>query len=259
MQERHGQVSGGQSWAPDAPGRGLNCLDTSSYSQVPGLAVVIVGERKDSQTYVRMKRRACAEVGIRSFECDMPEDSTQQQVLSAVAKFNADPNVHGILVQLPVRGRGRGGGGAGAVGGEQGAGECGGFWGGGQTNGQASFVPQAPAVAVRSVTCQPLHAITLEAMPTVRSPPAYCEPPGHSTLTAPAAAQAHRRGGRPGGDQCGEGRGRLPPPQYWQTGYEGAARAAPCKHTCRRRRPGGGAQQPGQQGSWRRSRACHRA
>jgi 5,10-methylene-tetrahydrofolate dehydrogenase/methenyl tetrahydrofolate cyclohydrolase len=62
-----------------------------------------VGERKDSQTYVRMKRRACAEVGIRSFDCDLPGDSTQQEVLEAVAKFNANPDVHGILVQLPVR------------------------------------------------------------------------------------------------------------------------------------------------------------
>jgi len=70
---------------------------------VPGLAVVIVGERKDSQTYVRMKRKACTEVGFRSFHCDMPGDSTQQEVLKAVAKFNADPHVHGILVQLPVR------------------------------------------------------------------------------------------------------------------------------------------------------------
>jgi hypothetical protein len=74
---------------------------------VPGLAVVIVGERKDSQTYVRMKRRACAEVDFRSFNCDLPGDSTQQEVLDAVAKFNANPAVHGILVQLPVRGPAR--------------------------------------------------------------------------------------------------------------------------------------------------------
>lgn len=72
------------------------------HGQVPGLAVVIVGERKDSQTYVRMKRRACAEVGIRSFDCDLPEGATQAEVLAAVERFNADPNVHGILVQLPL-------------------------------------------------------------------------------------------------------------------------------------------------------------
>jgi 5,10-methylene-tetrahydrofolate dehydrogenase/methenyl tetrahydrofolate cyclohydrolase len=70
--------------------------------QVPGLAVVIVGERKDSQTYVRMKKKACEEVGIASFGADLPETATQQEVLNTVAQLNADPNVHGILVQLPV-------------------------------------------------------------------------------------------------------------------------------------------------------------
>lgn len=103
MQERYGKVS---SLADPACVRSTllqgSYVAPSAAEQVPGLAVVIVGERKDSQTYVRMKRRACAEVGIRSFDCDMPEDSTQREVLDAVAKFNADPNVHGILVQLPV-------------------------------------------------------------------------------------------------------------------------------------------------------------
>lgn len=49
--------------------------------QVPGLAVVIVGERKDSQTYVRMKRKACEEVGIASFGADLPESASQAEVL----------------------------------------------------------------------------------------------------------------------------------------------------------------------------------
>eukprot|EP00238_Polyblepharides_amylifera_P013935 CAMPEP_0196572900 /NCGR_PEP_ID=MMETSP1081-20130531/2870_1 /TAXON_ID=36882 /ORGANISM="Pyramimonas amylifera, Strain CCMP720" /LENGTH=324 /DNA_ID=CAMNT_0041890389 /DNA_START=206 /DNA_END=1180 /DNA_ORIENTATION=+ len=70
--------------------------------KVPGLAVVIVGIRKDSQTYVNMKRKKCAEVGIASFDKDLPETATQQQVLDVVKAFNADPNVHGILVQLPL-------------------------------------------------------------------------------------------------------------------------------------------------------------
>ena len=64
---------------------------------------MIVGERKDSAVYVRMKRRACEEVGMRSFDCDLPGDASQQTVMEAVARFNADPDVHGILVQLPVR------------------------------------------------------------------------------------------------------------------------------------------------------------
>jgi 5,10-methylene-tetrahydrofolate dehydrogenase/methenyl tetrahydrofolate cyclohydrolase len=71
--------------------------------QVPGLAVVIVGDRKDSATYVRMKKKACADAGIASFDCDLPGDATQADVLAAVAGFNANPEVHGILVQLPVR------------------------------------------------------------------------------------------------------------------------------------------------------------
>lgn len=69
---------------------------------MPGLAVVIVGERKDSQTYVRMKRKACEEVGIASFGADLPATATQQEVLDVVQQLNANPDVHGILVQLPV-------------------------------------------------------------------------------------------------------------------------------------------------------------
>ena len=49
--------------------------------QVPGLAVVLVGSRKDSETYVRSKKKACAEVGIVDFGVDLPEDATQEQVL----------------------------------------------------------------------------------------------------------------------------------------------------------------------------------
>jgi hypothetical protein len=65
--------------------------------------VVIVGDRGDSQTYVRMKKAACKEVGIASFGADLPATATQQEVLDTVAGFNANPDVHGILVQLPVR------------------------------------------------------------------------------------------------------------------------------------------------------------
>ena len=70
--------------------------------RVPGLAVVIVGERKDSQTYVRMKRKACEEVGIASFHCELPGTATEEEILKTVRRFNADANVHGILVQLPL-------------------------------------------------------------------------------------------------------------------------------------------------------------
>eukprot|EP00898_Chlorokybus_atmophyticus_P000383 jgi/Chlat1/1345/Chrsp119S01774 len=69
---------------------------------VPGLAVVLVGSRKDSETYVRNKKLACEEVGIQSYGVDLPEDISQQELLDVVQKYNADPNVHGILVQLPL-------------------------------------------------------------------------------------------------------------------------------------------------------------
>lgn len=61
-----------------------------------------MGERKDSQTYVRNKKKACEEVGIVSFGTDLPDTATQEEVLKVVADYNADPNVHGILVQLPL-------------------------------------------------------------------------------------------------------------------------------------------------------------
>ena len=70
--------------------------------KVPGLATVLVGERKDSQTYVRNKQKACAEVGIRSFGHDVPADISQADLLKIVLELNADPEVHGILVQLPM-------------------------------------------------------------------------------------------------------------------------------------------------------------
>lgn len=63
--------------------------------QVPGLAVVIVGTRKDSQSYVSMKRKACAEVGIRSVDIDLPEDISEADLIEKVHQLNADADVHG--------------------------------------------------------------------------------------------------------------------------------------------------------------------
>ncbi|CAN6353779.1 unnamed protein product [Urochloa humidicola] len=75
---------------------------SSAHNVVPGLAVVIVGSRKDSQTYVSMKRKACVEVGIRSVHVDLPEDISETALVAEVHRLNADPAVHGILVQLPL-------------------------------------------------------------------------------------------------------------------------------------------------------------
>ena len=70
--------------------------------QRPGLATVLVGENPASQAYVRSKHKACAEVGIESFGHVLPKTATQAEVEALVAKLNADPAVHGILVQLPL-------------------------------------------------------------------------------------------------------------------------------------------------------------
>ncbi len=72
------------------------------YGQVPGLATVLVGENPASATYVRMKGQACEEVGIYSVKPTLPADATQEQVEGLVRELNADPSIHGILVQLPL-------------------------------------------------------------------------------------------------------------------------------------------------------------
>ncbi|KAK9757980.1 hypothetical protein RND81_01G198300 [Saponaria officinalis] len=69
---------------------------------IPGLAVILVGDRKDSATYVRNKKKACEAAGINSYEVHLPETSTEEEVLNSISKFNEDPSVHGILVQLPL-------------------------------------------------------------------------------------------------------------------------------------------------------------
>lgn len=68
----------------------------------PGLAVVLVGENPASRVYVRNKTKACEEVGIRSFQHDLPENTTQEKLLSLVRDLNQNSDVHGILVQLPL-------------------------------------------------------------------------------------------------------------------------------------------------------------
>jgi methylenetetrahydrofolate dehydrogenase (NADP+)/methenyltetrahydrofolate cyclohydrolase len=68
----------------------------------PGLAVIIVGENAASRVYVSHKTRACADMGIHSEKHEFPADVAQQKVLDLIAKLNADPALHGILVQLPL-------------------------------------------------------------------------------------------------------------------------------------------------------------
>jgi len=69
---------------------------------VPGLAVVLVGMDPASEVYVRMKGRAADKAGFYSRQITLPETTSQEELLGVVAGLNADPKVHGILVQLPV-------------------------------------------------------------------------------------------------------------------------------------------------------------
>jgi len=68
----------------------------------PGLAVVLVGKDPASQVYVRTKHKRTVELGMKSFEHTLPEETPEHEVLTLIAGLNADPEVHGILVQLPL-------------------------------------------------------------------------------------------------------------------------------------------------------------
>jgi len=74
----------------------------SEHGITPGLAVVIVGHDPASQVYVTNKAKQTVEVGMHSEKYELPTDASQAEVLALVEKLNADPAIHGILVQLPV-------------------------------------------------------------------------------------------------------------------------------------------------------------
>ncbi len=74
----------------------------ASGKRPPGLAVLKVGNEAASEVYVRNKREACAEAGFISFDYDLPLDTSQEKLLTHIDQLNTDPNVDGILVQLPL-------------------------------------------------------------------------------------------------------------------------------------------------------------
>jgi len=74
----------------------------AKHGRRPGLAAVLVGDNPASKIYVRNKRKACGDAGLESWLHELPADATQTQLLDLVAKLNADGNVNGILVQLPL-------------------------------------------------------------------------------------------------------------------------------------------------------------
>lgn len=69
---------------------------------VPGLAAVLVGDDEASRIYLGAKHKACADVGMRSEQLDLPPYVTEGELLAAIRRLNRDPEIHGIIVQLPV-------------------------------------------------------------------------------------------------------------------------------------------------------------
>jgi methylenetetrahydrofolate dehydrogenase (NADP+)/methenyltetrahydrofolate cyclohydrolase len=70
----------------------------------PGLAAVLVGDDQASRIYVGQKHKACADVGIRSEQVDLPSYVTEHELLATLRRLNRDPEIHGIIVQLPLPG-----------------------------------------------------------------------------------------------------------------------------------------------------------
>jgi methylenetetrahydrofolate dehydrogenase (NADP+) / methenyltetrahydrofolate cyclohydrolase len=79
-----------------------DCEELSKQGVTPGLATVLVGDDPASHIYVRTKRKNCAEVGIKSWDHDLPAETSQDELLALIDKLNQDPAVHGILVQIPL-------------------------------------------------------------------------------------------------------------------------------------------------------------
>jgi methylenetetrahydrofolate dehydrogenase (NADP+)/methenyltetrahydrofolate cyclohydrolase len=71
---------------------------------VPGLAAVLVGDDQASRIYVGQKHKACADVGIRSEQIDLPAYVTEHELLATIRRLNRDPEIHGIVLQLPLPG-----------------------------------------------------------------------------------------------------------------------------------------------------------
>jgi len=74
----------------------------ATFGVTPGLAVIIVGENPASKVYVRNKHKTCEELGIVSEVVSLPEDTSKETLLAKIDELNANPNIHGILVQLPL-------------------------------------------------------------------------------------------------------------------------------------------------------------
>ncbi|UPM44901.1 tetrahydrofolate dehydrogenase/cyclohydrolase catalytic domain-containing protein [Halocatena salina] len=80
-----------------------SCIETLEQNDVtPGLATVLMSDDGASETYVSMKQQACDDIGIEGFHIEIPADAPEKRLLQRIEELNADPTVHGILVQMPV-------------------------------------------------------------------------------------------------------------------------------------------------------------
>ena len=104
MNETNAKIIDGKAFAAALRGRVAEAVAglQADHGLVPGLAVVLVGEDPASQVYVRSKGRQTQETGMNSFEHKLPADTGQGELLALIESLNADPAVHGILVQLPL-------------------------------------------------------------------------------------------------------------------------------------------------------------
>ncbi|XP_060197281.1 bifunctional protein FolD 2-like isoform X2 [Lycium barbarum] len=78
------------------------CEMKNRIGKTPGLGVILVGGRRDSQSFVHIKMKACVKVGIAPFTVELPEDCSEAELLDAVSSFNENPLIHGVMVQLPL-------------------------------------------------------------------------------------------------------------------------------------------------------------
>jgi len=98
------KIIDGKAIAADLRGKVADAVHRLSRDRgiTPGLAVVLVGNNPASQSYVASKIKMTAGSGMRSFDHRLPKETSEAELLALIARLNADPNVHGIMVQLPL-------------------------------------------------------------------------------------------------------------------------------------------------------------
>jgi len=104
MEEEGAKVLSGTEVAKDVKSKlveEVKKLQVDNPGFVPGLAVVQVGDREDSNVYIRMKMKAAQEIGINPQHIRLPKSTTQDQLIEAIGKLNTDDSIHGIILQMP--------------------------------------------------------------------------------------------------------------------------------------------------------------